>query len=137
MEERVQEKGRVKEEFIRKHNLTTQSAPQDWLVRAFLPDEYEAKKCGDMRQNTNTMCFRLEKWCSYTNLKAVLSNAGTEGHIYPDWTPFTQTEIEMHLGLHILNGLSPSPQVKMKSQDPVNGNDAVHKAFDPNAERRH
>jgi hypothetical protein len=47
----------------------------------------------------------------------------------------------MHLGLYILNGLSPSPQVEMKfrsqSQDPVNGNDLAHKAFGHNAERRH
>lgn len=98
MEERVREKGQVKEEFIRKHNLSTKSEPQDWL-RAFLPDDYEAKKCGDKS-------FSMDKWCIYTNLKATLSNAGTPGHIYPDWKPFTPREIEQHIGLYILNGLS-------------------------------
>ena len=38
-----------------------------------------------------------------------------------------------HIGFYLLQGLSPSPQVEIKfhsqSEDPVNGNDFVHKYF--------
>ena len=38
-----------------------------------------------------------------------------------------------HIGLYLLQGLSPSPQVELKfhsqSEDPVNGNDFVQKSF--------
>jgi hypothetical protein len=43
--------------------------------------------------------------------------------------------------LYLLNGLSPSPQIKMKFksqvEDPINGSDICHRIFGKNAEKRH
>jgi hypothetical protein len=51
------------------------------------------------------------------------------------------TEVRNYLALYILQGLSPSPQVKQKFQtqsvDPVNGNDMVVTVFGRNADKRH
>ena len=79
-------------------------------------------------------------WCKYTNQKAFFANAGTE-LCYPDFVSFTPREIERHLGVYFINGLNPSPQVKMKfrsqEQDPINENDLVWKCMGPNAKGRH
>ncbi len=75
-------------------------------------------------------------------MKALLANAGEV--IYASsggFKPFTPTEVRNFLALYILQGLSPSPQVKQKFQpqsvDPVNGNDMVVSMFGRNAEKRH
>jgi hypothetical protein len=64
----------------------------------------------------------------YLNLKAALAQAGSR--IYPDFIPLKTEEFKKHIGLYILNGLSPSLQVsqKFKSQkeDPVNGSDICY-----------
>jgi len=84
-----------------------------------------------------------EDWVEalYFNAKAMLSNAGQKGGIYPDFNPFSPQEIKSFLGLYVLHGLSPSPQVKMrfKSQleDPVCGSDICHAVFGKNTEKRH
>ena len=46
--------------------------------------------------------------------KAMLCNAGQKGGIYPEFIPFSPQEIKSYLGLYVLHGLTPSPQVKMK-----------------------
>jgi hypothetical protein len=71
--------------------------------------------------------------------KAMLACAGKEGAIHErDWKPFTMKELRQHLGLYILNGLSPSPHVEWKfkpqSADATHGSDFV---YGPNAERQH
>ena len=75
----------------------------------------------------------IGKWTSFTNTHALQQNAGQPGHLYPDWTPFTPTEIKNFLALYILPDLSPLPRVKMKfsphHEDPINGNDLVFKVF--------
>lgn len=85
--------------------------------------------------------FTVGDWCKFTNLKAMLSNAGKDGTIYKDFVPFTVHEIMKHIGVYFIHGVSPSPQVeqKMRSQvdDPINGNDMVYNAMGANAIRRH
>jgi hypothetical protein len=69
----------------------------------------------------------------WTNLKAALADAGTGGSYYPDFKPFKTKELRQHLGLYVLQGLSPSPQIEQKFRtqelDPVNGNDYVYNVF--------
>jgi hypothetical protein len=64
---------------------------------------------------------------TYLNTHAMLSNAGNPSHIYPDFKPFSPQEVKQFIGLYILQGLSPSPQVKQKfkprNEDYVYGND--------------
>jgi Transposase IS4/SAP domain len=112
-------------------NLSKSSHPVEFF-EAFLPVNdkyYPLAKCS------------LERWTNNTNYKAMLSFAGQKGYPYPDFTPFSVDEVKKHLGLYILNGLSPSPRVEMKfnpqSTDEVNGNDFVFRSFGTNALRRH
>jgi hypothetical protein len=55
--------------------------------------------------------------------------------------PFTPQKIRSFLGLYILQGLSPSPQIKMKffaqAVDKINGNDMCFRAFGHNASKQH
>jgi len=69
------------------------------------------------------------------------ANAGQPGGMYPDWKPFSPIEIKQYIGLYILNGQSPSPQISMKfrphHEDYVHGNDLCFKVFGRNGARRH
>ena len=47
-------------------------------------------------------------------MKAVQMGAGVEGGCYPSFVPFMYNEIEHFIGLYILQGLNPSPQVEAK-----------------------
>ena len=72
--------------------------------------------------------------------KATYNGAGKGGTIYKDFVDFTVEELMQHLGLYVLNGISPCPQVEMKfksaSVDPTNGSDLCFGSFGANAERR-
>jgi hypothetical protein len=69
------------------------------------------------------------------------AGAGAGCKIYKDWAPFLAAEICQHLGLYILNGLSPSPRVEYKNwpqrEDFVHGSDLMCHAFSGSAEWRH
>jgi hypothetical protein len=90
------------------------------FVEAFLPifdDSYKETKCS------------IERWCKYTNLKAMLSFAGEKNYPYPDFKPFTVSELIQHLALYVVKGLCPSPRAEIKFQpqslDPINGSDFI------------
>lgn len=74
----------------------------------------------------------MTKW---TNRKAVDSNAGEGGSLYPTWTRFSVDEIQQHIGLYFLNGLNPTPDIRAKfhsTKEPgyeLKGSDFVHEAF--------
>ena len=112
--------------------MNESSKPQDWF-NAFLPI-FDGK--GKNPQNVNTQ-FWTHKWAFWTNQKAISCSVGVPGGVYPSFTPFSYLEIERFLGLNILQGLNPSPQVEMKfnSQqvDPVQGNDLCYCIFGANA----
>jgi Transposase IS4 len=83
----------------------------------------------------------ISDWTTYSNSRAILSNAGNPSHIYPDFKPFSPNEVRQFIGLYILQGLSPSPQVKLKfrphHEDYVNGSDLCFQVFGRKGERRH
>jgi len=54
----------------------------------------------------------IADWTTYSNTKAMLCNAGMQGGIYPEFTPFSPQEIKRFIGLYVLQGLTPSPQVQ-------------------------
>ena len=97
--------------------------PAEWFA-ALLPDMVE--------QNSPSHRVSVSEWASFTNLRALLSNA-------KGFTIFEIDEIKRHIAVYMLNGLSPSPQLhfKMKSQQdqPVNGSDIINKALGPNSEK--
>lgn len=130
MDEVIRKKGRPKLSFLEKNKLTIDSHPVEWF-QSLLPDR--------ARAFDPPQVVSIEQWVQYLNLKAALAQAGSL--IYPDFTPFNNEELKQHMGLYILNGLSPSRQIshKFKSQraDPINGSDLCCNSFGPNAERRH
>ncbi len=126
----VREKGGVRDDFVKAHGLDRNTTPQEWF-RAFLPDIPFCYAGGERSKVKRPP--PIADWCSFTNLKATLCNAGQRGYAYPDWAPFTVEEIERHVGIYFLNGLSPSPQLEMKFsnqyEDPVNGSDLCNRIF--------
>ena len=112
-------------DFCKEHDLDLTSHPAEWF-QAFLP--IKNKRGG----NSNSMQFSMESCLSWTNTKARIQNAGLGG-MYSDYVDFTLDELMKHTALYLLQGLSPSPQVEMKFkssvEDPINGNDLVHRAF--------
>ena len=83
----------------------------------------------------------IEEWTTFTNLHAILSNAGQGGSMYQDFKPFTAMEIHSFIALYIFNGLAPAPQIKLKFKpqhiDPINGSDLCFRVFGAGAETRH
>ncbi len=89
----------------------------DW-VNALLPmtpvDNLEDAKLADMKGNKETK-FAISNWTIYSNLKAVMCNAGEEGHIFANkFCPFENADIAKMLGVYVLDGLSPLPQLVKK-----------------------
>lgn len=109
---------------MRKHHLTKHSDPVEFMD-AFFPiqNPYDAN------------AFSFAQITTYTNLKASVANAGKGGTCYQDFKPFTVKEIRQHLGLYVLNGLNPSPQLSQKFR--TQGNDFVAFHMGQNAARKH
>ena len=67
--------------------------------------------------------------------------AGVQGGCYPTFIPFSYQEIEQFIGLYMLQGLNPSPQMEMKFfnqwSDPVQGSDLCNRIFGDNANKWH
>jgi hypothetical protein len=124
-------KGHPKAKFLIDHGLSANSLPIDFFEAFFplFPNQYGPK--------THPSVSLFTSW---SNRKAILTNAGPGGEWYREWRPFTMKDVRQFLGLKIFHGLSPSPRVewKFKTQrdDPVNGNDFICNAFGPGAERR-
>jgi len=131
-EQEIRNEGRANAEWLTKKKLTVESSPEDW-VEALLQDK---RKPTDPRH-----VVTISDWTTYSNAKAMLSNSGQMGGIYPEFTPFSPQEIKSFLGLYVLHGLTPLPQVKMKFksqlEDPVCSSDICHAVFRKNAENRH
>lgn len=128
MVEAVRKKGRPTMNFLEKNRLTVHSHPAQW-IEALLPTS-----------SRNPNAVTLDQWTMFTNMKAFLAQAGH--NIYQGiFQPFTTTETKRFLGLLLLHGLSPSPQISYKfqtqEQNPVNGNDLVSLVFGSSAEKRY
>ncbi len=130
-EQIIREDGCANIEWLKQNKLTKDSQPSDW-INALLPLK---KKTGDLPCTVS-----IDEWTSYTNLWAILMNSGScinSGQ----FKPFTPQEIRSFLALYILQGLSPSPQIKMKfvpqALDPINGSDMCFRVFGRKASKRH
>ena len=53
----------------------------------------------------------FKKFAQWENMKASLSGAVPDSMCHKDFKPFNPKEIHHHLGLYILHGLSPQPEV--------------------------
>ena len=120
--------------FIDKHNLNTSSHPCEWL-RAFLPNTAD--------KHADANAFAMDKWATYTNMKARMEFAGMPRHNGSSYKfkDFTPEEIEKYIAVYMIQGLNHSPQIsaKFKSQeeDPIQGNDGVASVLGEGCQRRH
>ena len=85
----------------------------------------------------------FETLATWTNIKVKLAGAGPGGSCYPDFKDFTTLEVRQHMYIYILNGLFPSPCLKMKfntqAVNQINGNDFIATTLSQNpiGTRRH
>ena len=63
----------------------------------------------------------------------MMKNAGRRGGKYKGFKDFTKKEMMVHLGVYLLHGISPAPQIEMKFisslDDPVNGSNICNEIF--------
>jgi hypothetical protein len=107
--------GGPNEKFLKRHNLDERSHPMDWFTALMplsegsnLEDAAKANVTGD-----KTTKFSVANWAKYANTKASLVHAGQPGHKFEGkYKPLTPSDITKMMGLMILDGLSPSPQLE-------------------------
>ncbi len=112
-----QVKGSPSKQFLEKYHLNERSHPDDWL-NALIPltprDNLELIKDIDVKGNGSTK-FSVSNWTTYTNCKARLSNAGEFGHQFAGrWKDIDNDDVRRFLGVIVLDGLNPSPQMTRK-----------------------
>ena len=94
------------------------------------------------------MMFAISNWTKYTSMKASMTNAGEPGetgepgHIFTGkYKLLTSDNIRRQLGIYILDGVAPTPQLNLKlkpqSRDRMHRNDFVAKHFGPNRKLKH
>ena len=98
--------------FLHKNGIGFNSSPSEWFD-VFFP-----------RKSSVNSKISVEDITKWTNQKGMLDEK---------WLNFSSDEIMAHIGLYVLQGVSPSPQIEMKfssqQEDPVNGNDLCHRIF--------
>ena len=119
-------------ETLHRKGINLNSHPAEWFD-IFMPKHSKRQSHPDE--------VTVADFTTWTNKKMILMNAGKGGSVYPNCHPFSVDEVMQHIGLYILQGLAPSPQIEMKfqstEQNEVNGNDFVCEAFGKNAAQRH
>jgi len=119
-------------DFLKRYGLDETSHPMDWFI-AFMPrtpdDNKEDPALANVKGDRTTK-FAVLNWTGYSNAKAMLNNAGQKGHILADkYKPFSNANIFQMLGVYILDGIAPSPQLQQKMQpqlkQPTHGNDKI------------
>ena len=102
-------------DFCRKHGLDEHSHLMDWFNALMLltpNDNKEDPRKANVNGDRATK-FSMANWALYSNTKASLANAGEEAFIFADkCKPFTAADINKMIGVYILYGLSPSPQIQ-------------------------
>ena len=137
----LQKKGIVDPDFMKKHDILSQSLPHK-IVEVFMPLNKQ-RGCGLFPKGgeKKALNFRgdFETICIWTNAKAKLAGAGPGGSYYPDFVDFTPIEIRQHFSVYIHQSLSPCPRVEMKfktqveAEDKINGNNCIANTLGQNS----
>ena len=90
--------------FLRQYGLDEKSHPMDWFT-AFMPFTPDANLVDPAIANVKgdrMTKFAVSNWTAYSNTKAMLNNAGEEGHIFAGkHRPFTNKDIVAMLGVYV------------------------------------
>ena len=107
------------------HNINLDSHPAEWFIIFFpkLPTK-----------NTHPKAVTIEDFQSWTNTKSMIENSGRRWGKYNGFKYFTKKEMMAHLGVYLLHGISPAPQIDMKFisslDDPVKGSNLCNGIFE-------
>jgi hypothetical protein len=119
-------------DFLKRYSLDENSHPMDWFtaLMPMTPDMNREDAAAANVKGDRTTKFAVSNWAAYSNAKAMLCNAGALGHIFSGkFKPFSNQDIMSMIGVYIIDGLAPSPQLtqKMQSQiqQPTHGNDRI------------
>jgi hypothetical protein len=131
-------------DFLKRYGLNDKNHPMDWF-KEFMPLTPNANKEDPAVANVKGDChtkFSVSNWTAYSNTKAMLNGDGEEGHIFAGkHCPFTNRDIVSMLGVYILDGLTPSPQLvqKMQTQSKqlTHRNDRVAAALGTGYQQKH
>jgi hypothetical protein len=93
-------------------------------------------------KGNKTNKFAVLNWTAYSNAKAMMCNAGEPGSIYAGkFKPFKNDNISAMLGVYIIDGLTPSPQLMWKMQvqerQPTHGNNRIAAVIGPGWQQKH
>jgi hypothetical protein len=116
----------------------------DWFS-AFMPMTQNMNKEDPAAANVKgdrTTKFAVSNWTSYSNAKAMLCKAGEPGSIYAGkFRRFKNDDIMAMIGVYIIDGLAPSPQLMQKMQDqerqPTHGNDRIAAVLGTGWQQKH
>ena len=82
----------VNPDFVEKHGLDLKSLLSECFV-SWIPIELTSR------------------WTAYTNTQAMVANTVQEGNAYPDYKLFLGKELQQHIAVFMLQGITPIPQV--------------------------
>jgi hypothetical protein len=106
-------------DFLCHYALDKSSHLMDWFT-AFMPLTPEMNKEDPAAVNVKgDHCTKIavSNWTSYSSTKAMMSGAGEEGNIFAGkHRQFSNQDIVSMIGVYILAGLAPSPQLTHKMQ---------------------
>ena len=122
--------------FLKKHDLDEHAHPMDWfnaLMPMFPEDNLEDPLKANVKGD-GVSKFSVSQWAAYSNTKATLANAGQKGHIFEGkFKPFTPHDIMKVIGVYVIDGLAPLPQLTLKMQphsvQRTHGNDFIAKSI--------
>jgi hypothetical protein len=131
-------------DFLKRYGLNKTSHPMDWFTvfMPMTPDmNWEDPAVANVKGNCTTK-FAVSNRTGYLNAKAMLCNAGAPGHIFAGkFKPFKNKDIQQMIGVYIINGLAPSPQLtqKMQSQvsQPTHGNARIAAVLGTGWQQKH
>ena len=104
---------------MKRYGLTSSSHPMDWFtaLMPMTPDDNKEDAVVTNVKGDNTTKFAVSNWMAYSNTKAMLCNVGKLGSIYSGkFKPFSTIDIMQMIGIFILDGIAPSPQVAQTMQ---------------------
>jgi hypothetical protein len=125
-------------DFLKRYGLDERSHLMDWfsVLMPMNPAMNQEDPAAANVKGNKTTVFAVSNWTAYSNTKAIMCNTGEPGSIYAGkFKPFKNKDISSMLGVYIIDGLAPSPQLTWKMQDqerqPTHGNDRIAAVIGP------